>query len=239
MVKRFYEAVAVVPAADGFAVILDGRPARTPGGVSLILSSRALAQAVAEEWAAQDDTIDPRAMPLTGLANAALDLGGGGRRAMVEGALANAATDLLCYRAAAPPDLVERQARAWQPLLDWTAETHGAGLRVTRGIVPVAQPAAALAALGRAVEDLDDARLAAVSAAAGATGSLVIALALAAGRIDAGEAWESSQVDESFQRQRWGEDAEDTARRGRIKADIEAAGRFAALGRDAGRPRAP
>lgn len=233
MVKRFYEAAAVVAATDGFTVALDGRPVRTPGGVSLILSNRPLAQAVAEEWAAQDDTIDPRSMPLTGLANAAIDLGGGGRRTMVERACAYAATDLLCYRAETPRDLVERQARAWQPLLDWAAETHGARLRVTRGVVPVVQPPAALAALGRAVADLDDVRLAAVSATAGPTGSLVIALALVAGHIDAGEAWEAAQVDENFQREQWGEDAEDTARRARIKADIEAAGRFAVLGRDA------
>ena len=232
MVKRFYEAAAVVAAADGFSVVLDGRPARTPGGVSLILSNRALAQAVAREWAAQGDTVDPRAMPLTGLANAVLDLGGGGRRAMVEGVCAYAATDLLCYRAEAPRDLVERQARAWQPLLDWAAETHGARLRVTRGVVPVTQPPAALAALGRVVADLDDIRLATVSATTGSTGSLVIALALVVGRIDAWDAWEAAQVDENFQREQWGEDAEDTARRTRIKAHIEAAGQFAALGRD-------
>ncbi len=235
MVKRFYEAAAVVAAADGFTVVLDGRPARTPGGVSLILSNRPLAQAVTEEWAAQDDTIDPRSMPLTGLANAAIDLGGGGRRAMVDGACAYAATDLLCYRAETPRDLAARQARAWQPLLDWAAETHGTRLRVTRGVVPVVQPPAVLAELGRVVADLDDIRLAAVSATAGTTGSLVIALALGAGHIDAGEAWEAAQVDENFQREQWGEDAEDTARRARIKADIEAAWRFAVLCRDAGK----
>ena len=229
MDKRFYEVAAVVVVADGFSVALDDHPARTPGGVSLTLSNRPLAQAVAEEWAAQDDTIDPRSMPLTGLANAALDLGGGGRRAMVEGACAYAATDLLCYRAETPWDLAERQARAWQPLVDWAAETHGAWLRVTRGVVPVVQPPAALAALGRAVADLDDLRLTAVSATAGRTGSLVIALALVAGHINAGEAWEAAQVDENFQREQWGEDGEDTARRTQIKADIEAAGRFAML----------
>jgi chaperone required for assembly of F1-ATPase len=230
--KRTYEAAAAIAAADGFAVVLDDRPARTPGGASLTFSNQALAQAVAREWAAQDGTIDPGAMPLTGLANAALDLGGGGRRAMVEGACAYAATDLLCYRAEAPLDLVERQAWAWQPLLDWAAETHGAGLCVTRGVVPVAQPAAALAAFGRVVANLDDARLAAVAATAGATGSLVIALALVGGRIDAGEAWEAAQVDENFQRERWGEDAEDAARRARIKADIEAWECYMALARD-------
>ena len=203
----------------------------------MIHSSLPLAQAVAEEWAAQDETIDPRAMPLTRLANAAIDLGGSGRQAMVEGARAYAATDLLCYRAETPRDLVERQVWAWQPLLDWAAETHGARLRVTRGVVPVVQPPAALAALGRAVADLDDIRLAAVSATAGLTGSLVIALALVAGHIDAGEAWEAARVDENFQREQWGEDAEDTAQRAQIKADIEATERFAALCRDAGSPR--
>jgi chaperone required for assembly of F1-ATPase len=232
MVKRFYEAAAVVAAADGFTVVLDGRPARTPGGVSLILSSQALAQAVAKEWAVQDDTIDPGSMPLTGLVNAVLDYAGNGRSAMIDGVLAYAATDLLCYRAEEPTELVERQARVWQPLLDWADDTHGAGLLVTRGIVPVTQPAAALAALRRAVEELDDIHLVAVSAAAGTTESLVIALALVAGRINAEEAWDAAQVDESFQRERWGEDAEDSLRRERIKADIEAVERFTVLGRD-------
>ena len=230
--KRSYKAAVIVPAADGCTVVLDGRPARTPGGAPLTLSNQALAQAIAEEWAAQDDTIDPATMPLTGLANAAIDHGAGGRRDLGKGALACAATDLLCYWAETPPELVERQALAWQPLLDWAAEAHGARLRVTRGVVPVTQPAEALAALGRAVEALDDARLVAVSAAAGATGSLIVALALVAGRIDAGEAWAAAQVDEDFQRQRWGEDAEDLERRERVKTDIEAVGRFAALARD-------
>ncbi|HJO97764.1 MAG: ATP12 family protein [Rhodospirillales bacterium] len=232
MVKRFYEAAAVVAAADGFTVVLDGRPARTPGGVSLILSSQALAQAVAKEWAAQGDIIDPGSMPLTGLANAVLDYAGSGRSVMIDGVLAYAATDLVCYRAEEPTELVERQARAWQPLLDWADDTHGAGLLVTRGIVPVTQPAAAQAALRRAVEELDDIHLVAVSAAAGTTESLVIALALVAGRIDSEEAWEAAQLDESFQRERWGEDAEDSLRRERIKADIEAVERFTVLGRD-------
>jgi chaperone required for assembly of F1-ATPase len=232
MVKRFYETAAVVAAKGGFTVALDGRPARTPGGVSLVLSNHALAQAVAREWAAQDETIDPQTMPLTGLANAAVDFVGTRRGAMIDGALATAVTDLLCYRAEEPLDLVELQARVWQPLLDWTAATHGAGLLVTQGIVPVTQPVAALIALRRAVEDLGDAALVAVSAIAGATESLVIALALVAGRIDAGQAWEAAGVDESFQRERWGEDDEDMVRRQRIKADIEAAHRFAVLGRD-------
>jgi chaperone required for assembly of F1-ATPase len=233
MIKRFYEGAAVVAAADGLTVVLDGRPARTPGGVSLILSSQALAQAVAKEWAAQEDTIDPGSMPLTGLANAVLDYAAGsGRSAMIDGVLAYAATDLLCYRAEEPTELVERQARAWQPLLDWADDTHGAGLLVTRGIVPVTQPAAALVALRRAVEELDDIHLVAVSAAAGTTESLVIALALVAGRIDFEEAWEAAQVDESFQRERWGEDVEDSLRQARIKADIEAVERFTVLGRD-------
>ncbi|MDP6786504.1 MAG: ATP12 family protein [Rhodospirillales bacterium] len=232
MVKRFYTSAAVEPAAEGFTVVLDGRPARTPGGAAVKLSKQALAQAVAGEWAAQTDTVDPRTMPLAGLSNAILDLGDSGRRAMVDDALAYAGADLLCYRAAEPPDLVARQARNWQPLLDWAAETHGAGLLVTQGIVPVTQPAAALSALKRAIKALDDPGLVAVSAIAGATGSLVIALALVSGRIDAGEAWAAAEVDETFQRERWGEDAEDRSRRERIKSDIEAAHRFAALARD-------
>ena len=171
---------------------------------------------------------------MTRLANAVIDHVGPERGAVINHALGYAATDLVCYRAESPDDLVERQQATWQPLLDWLADAHQARLKVTRGVIPVEQPPASLSALRRAVEVLDDADLAVLASATGASGSLVIALALVAGRIDAEEAWQASRLDETFQRERWGEDSEDADRRRRLRADFDAAGRFRALCRDAG-----
>ncbi len=227
--KRFYEAVAVAEAEGGFAVTLDGRPIKTPAGAKLILPGRPLAQAVADEWAAQGEFIEPAAMPLTGLANTAIDRAVGQRRVVVAEILRYARADLLCYRVAQPPDLAARQAADWQPLLDWAAEVYGARLAVTTGVVPISQPAAVLTALGDAVEGLDDVQLTALGCIVPATGSLVVGLALVAGRIDAEEASAVSQLDEAFQSELWGEDAEAAGRLGRLKDDIRAAAEFLKL----------
>ena len=153
------------------------------------------------------------------------------RQEVIEQAVWYARTDLLCYRADSPPELTDRQAASWQPLLDWAAETYRVRLRVTRGVTPVGQPEAALDALRAAVEALDDLELAALARVAGASGSLIVALALAAGRIGADEAHAVSQVDESYQVEKWGEDAEAQARCRRLHADIAAAAAFLALAR--------
>ena len=230
-VKRLYETAGIAAAEGGFTVTLDGRPALTPNGAPLTLPGRALAEAVAAEWAAQDDDIRPHAMPLTGMANSAVDSVAPDRCGVVEHAVNYAATDLLCYRAGNQPELAERQHAAWQPLLDWAADALGAPLAVTQGIAPLDQPPAVLDALRAAVEALDDLELTALSSLTAACGSLVLALAVAAGRIGAGEAYALSQLDETYQIEQWGADAEAEARRDRLGAEIAAAAAFLELGR--------
>ena len=229
-VRRPPGKIRVVDTDDGFTVTLDGRVAVTPAGAVLAVPTRSLARALADEWAGRQE----EAGPMTRLANAAIDHVGPEREAVIDHVLGYAVTDLVCYRAESPDDLVERQHGTWQPLLDWLADAHQARLKVTHGVIPVAQPPASLGALRRTVEGLDDADLAVLAAATGASGSLIIALALVAGRIDAEGAWRASQLDETFQRERWGEDSEDADRRRRLRAEMNAAGRFRALRRDPG-----
>lgn len=225
-ISRFYttvEAEACASPGDGYRVLLDGRPVRTPAKAELSVPTRALAEAVASEWDAQDGEVDLRAMPLTALACTALDLVRPQRAHIVDAVAAYAEHDLLCYRAEQPADLVARQHALWQPLLDWVALTHDAPLTPTSGIVSVAQPAQAVGSLRRAVEAMSDLELAALSCAVTAAGSLVIGLALAAGRIAAADAFAASQLDELYQAERWGEDREAARRRQDIKADLDAA----------------
>ena len=228
--RRLYEKVDVIPVAGGaYAVVIDGRPARTPEGRELALPSEALARAVADEWRDQGETIDPLTMPMTRLASTAMDRVGAARRGVIDQALEYAGTDLLCYRAEEPAELAMSQQMRWQPLIDWAADAHCARLRVTAGVFPVAQPKAALRALRASVEALDDMEISVLSTVTAATGSLIVAMALLDGRIGADEAFETSQVDESFQMARWGEDAEAEDRRWRLKADIRAAADFLGL----------
>jgi chaperone required for assembly of F1-ATPase len=229
--KRAYKEVAVAAVEGGFAVTLDGRPVRTPGRKPLVAPSAALAEAIAAEWRAQGDRVDPHRMPQTRLASTALDLVPGRRPAVVDEIAAYAGTDLLCYRADAPAELRTRQDAAWQPLLDWAAERYGATLLVTAGVVPRPQPAAALAALRRAVEAQDDLALVALHAATAAAGSLIVGLALLEGRLDAAAAFDLSQLDESFQIEKWGEDAEAARRRRALRADLAEAAQFHQLRR--------
>lgn len=227
--KRFYKNAAVSVSGSGFAVTLDGKPIRTPVGAALKVPTRALAQAIAGEWDAQKELILPPNMPLTGLANAAIDRAGPDAQRIIEEMLRFAASDLLCYRAESPADLVERQAACWQPVLDWLAETYGARLKVFSGVVPMTQSAAALAALRAAMEDLTDLELTALATATGAAGSLVVGLALIAGRLTVEEAIQVSQLDETFQADLWGRDDEAEDRRRRIGVDIHAAAEFLRL----------
>ncbi|MCW2237180.1 ATP12 family chaperone protein [Azospirillum canadense] len=230
--KRFYKTTSVEPApaeAGGFEVRLDNRPIRSPAKAPLVFKSWPLAQAVAAEWEAQAEDIDPNAMPLMQLASTAVDLIGKGRQAIVDGVAAYAETDLLCYRAEHPQALVERQAQAWQPLLDWAALRYDAPLHVNAGLMPKPQPPDALRALRHAVEAYDDWTLSALQTATGSCGSLIVALALVEGRIDAEEAFAVSQLDETFQIEAWGEDPEATKRRAALRADINACRRFVDL----------
>jgi len=225
-VKRLYKDARTAPHPRGTVVLLDGRPARTPRRHELAVPSLALARAIAAEWSAQDDTVRPASMPLTRLAATTLDVVAAERARIVDDVAGYAGTDLVCYRAEAPADLVRRQAAQWQPLVDWAMERFDAPLRVTTGIVPVAQPEQALRALRRAVEARDDWRLAALATATAAAGSLVVALALAEGRLSAEDAWHASQLDEAYQIEQWGEDPEAALRRGMLRADIAAARHF-------------
>ena len=227
--RRFYDGVTVVSEAAGLAVALDGRPIRTPAGRPLALPTAALAEAIAAEWAGQGERLRRDRMPLTRLANGALDRVPGEREAVIAETLAYAATDLVCYRAEAPRALVQRQRAAWQPLLDWLAAHHGARLRVTRGVVPIAQDEHALARIAETVSAFDGWRLTGLHALAVATGSLVVALACVEGRIDGDAAWAASRIDEDYQITIWGEDAEAAARRAALRAEVVAAARFVAL----------
>lgn len=227
--KRFYKSVSVAPANGGFEVHLDGRPIRSPAKAPLIFPSEALAAGVASEWESQGEKIDANAMPLMQLASTAVDLVPAKRDDIVAAVSAYAETDLLCYRAEHPQLLVERQAQAWQPLLDWATLRFDAPLQVCAGLMPKPQPPEALRALRSVVESYDDWMLSALQTATGACGSLVVALALIEKRIDAAEAFEVSQLDETFQIEQWGEDSEATKRRTNVRAEIEACRRYTDL----------
>src|SRR5688572_4800586 len=233
--KTFYKTVAVEPRQEGFAVLLDGKPIRTPAGRLLLAPTDALAGRIADEWRAQGDHVRPGTMPITQLLNTALDrLGEGKARAdAVAEIAAYAATDLVCFRAARPPALAESQGAAWQPLLDWLAERHGATLATTEDLAAPAQPPEALARIAAAVAAQDALRLAALQLATGALGSIVIALALAEGRIDAAAAFRAAHLDDLHQMEQWGEDEEALARLERIRADIAAAEEFLRLAQGA------
>lgn len=229
-IKRFYKEAGIAAAADGgFTVTLDGRPVRTPAGAPLTLPSVDLAEAVAAEWQAQGKHVEPTTMLLMQLSATALDRIPPHRDAVIEELLQFAATDLLCYHAHEPRDLIDRQIRQWQPLLDWAMTRFDAPLCVTSGVMPVPQPDEALGALRRAIAALDLWRLTVLQAATAATGSLVLGLALVEGRLDAEAAFAASQLDELYQIELWGDDAEAESRRRRLRDDIVAAGRLVEL----------
>ena len=206
--KRFWQEVAISPERG---VLLDGRPVRTPGRLPLILPTDALAQLVAEEWRAVSGEVDPRAMPMTGLANAAIERVAADPLAFAATLARYAENDLLCYRAEAPPELVARQAAAWDPPLAWAQTRYDVSFVVATGIIHRPQPAATLARIGEAVAALDPFALAALSPITTLTGSIVLALALADAAIGPEEAWHAATVDERWQAERWGEDAQAAA----------------------------
>jgi chaperone required for assembly of F1-ATPase len=227
--KRFYRQVEAVPAAGAWGIALDGKPVRTPARQALSLPTRPLADAVAAEWGAQGDRIEAATMSLTRLANTAIDRTRPQRTLVIEQVAAYANTDLLCYRAAAPPDHDALQRDRWQPLLDWLAAEYGAALLVTADVAPLEQPNEALLATFTAVARFDDFALTGLHAATTATGSVAIGLALSRGHIGAAEGWSLAQLDELYQSERWGEDAEAAARRAEIRDAIAAAAEFMML----------
>lgn len=227
--KRFYKTVTVAPEEEAFGVQLDNRPIRTPAKNRLALPTKALAEAVAAEWDAQEDKIEPASMPLTRLAYTALDQIEAQREAAVEAVLAFAETELLCYRVEEPAELAARQRTHWQPVLDWARLHFDAPLQVTYGIMPRPQPAEALSALRQPVDALDGFRLTALQVLVHAAHSLVLPLALLEGQINAQRVWELSTLEEAYQIEQWGEDAEARQRREALQRDILAAGRFVPL----------
>jgi chaperone required for assembly of F1-ATPase len=228
-VKRFYQSAGVTEPPEGFGVVLDGKPVRTPAKRPLAVPTRALAEAIAEEWRAQGETVDPKRLPLTRLGSIALDLVAPRREAVVAELVKYAGTDLVCYRAEQPPELAARQHAAWQPLIDWAALRFDAPLTVTASILPVSQAPATLTAFETAAAAYDSHRLAALHLATAACGSLVVALALVEGRLDAEAAFAAAELDESYEIERWGEDAEQARRRKGLREDIALAARFVAL----------
>lgn len=225
-IKRFYKAATAGPAEHGHGVLLDGRAVRTPAKAPLVVPTAALAEAIAEEWDGQPEQVDPRAMQLNSLACTAIDIVAPQRVRIVEDLAGYGGHDLLCYWTDAVDELLRRQQDSWQPLLDWSAEALGAPLRKVCGITSQDQDPACLVALQGAIEAHDDFELTGLAAAVPAAGSLVIGLALSRGRLDAGEAFVLSQLDELYQAERWGEDAEAVRNRANLRRDLEAADRF-------------
>ena len=213
----------------GYRALLDGKPVRTPAKAPLALPTRALAEAVAGEWEAQQEHIDPSSMPLTRLANSAID-GVRGREAEVQADIVKyAGSDLLCYRATEPEELVRRQAELWDPVLAWGREALGARLEVAEGLMPVAQPEAAQRAVARVLDGEDAFALAALHVMTTLTGSALLALAHAQGRLTAEQVWAAAHVDEDWQIGKWGDDAEAADRRLSRWSELQAASRLLAL----------
>lgn len=224
--RRSYTRATVVSQGEGFGIALDDRPVRTPAGRPLVVTVRPLAEAMAAEWAVQADAIRPDSMPLTQLANTAIDRVAPNRAAIVAELVRYGQTDLVCYRAEATHDLVERQERLWQPIVDWASVNLGAEMVVTSGVVPVPQPDASLAILEKVIETYDDMRLTALQSTVSATGSLLLGLALIEGELGAEEVYVASQLDELFQSELWGEDDEAVSRRAALRKEVFAAARF-------------
>ncbi len=227
--KRVYNEAAPWAGADGYGVALDTRSMHTPGGNLLTLASWPLAEAVAAEWDAQAETIDPRAMPLTRLACTLHDRVVPQWRVVADTVLAHAETDLLCYRADSPAELVAREAEAWDPPLAWAAETLGAPLRTQKGILPLHQPQGSLDALAEVVQGLSPEGVTALQSVTGISSSLVLGLALVHGYLDAAAVTDAAHVDEDYQAEQWGTDDEALTWRAMRAADIAAAERFLAL----------
>jgi chaperone required for assembly of F1-ATPase len=224
--KRFYKEVAIDEQPDGFAIQLDGRAVRTPKKRSLVVPTRALAVAIAEEWAAQREKIDPATMPLSKLAITTID-GVAENAAEVRSDIVHfAGSDLLCYRAAAPDALADLQAKAWDPTLRWIEAETGERFLLAEGVMPVTQSPAALAAVARLVAPFGPFALASLHVMTTLTGSAFLALAVAMGRMPVADAWAAAHLDEDWQIARWGVDVEAADRRERRWQEMRAAARF-------------
>jgi chaperone required for assembly of F1-ATPase len=229
--RRFYKQATAAPVEGGWGIQLDGKPLRSPAKRPFVLPTEALVAAVADEWQAQGEKIDPHSMPLMQFAATALDRVADDRDALIEEIAGYGSSDLVCYRAEEPPALVRRQEERWQPLVAWVAERYDIALNIASGIVAVEQPSHTLATFRRVLGACDLFALTALAAATGGAGSLVIALALAEGRLSADEATDAALLEELFQAEKWGSDPEAEQRRASIRADLAAAKRFHTLSR--------
>jgi chaperone required for assembly of F1-ATPase len=222
--KRFYSQVGISECDSGFQILLDGRPVKTPGRHGLAAPTRPLAQAIADEWQAQSDLIDPLNMPLTRLANTIIDGVASAPREVAAEIAKYLGSDLLVYRARTPEGLVERQAKHWDPILAWARDALGAHFALATGVTFVEQPAATLAAATAAIPS-DPWQLGATHIVTTLTGSALIALALAQGALSLEEAWTAAHVDEDWNMDQWGRDETALARRAVHFKDMEAAAR--------------
>lgn len=233
--KRFWDTAAVQSAGNGHAILLDGKPMRLPSGTPLLVGPSRLAQAIADEWQAagggKGGEMTFQNTPLTRLAGTAQERVAPDPAPTIDAIARYGESDLLCYRAEAPQTLVQRQHQQWQPWLDWAALNYDAPLRVTAGVGYIKQHRDSIVALRRAVAALEVDALAALGIAVPALGSLVLGLALAEGKLDAGSAYKLSALDELFQAEQWGEDYEAADRRAGLLTDIELAARYIDLTR--------
>lgn len=221
--KRFYQAATVEPSAEGFRVLLDGKPIRTPARRVLAAPNQPLAQAIAAEWEAQRNVVDPAHMPLTRLANAIIDGVTDAPQPVADEIAKYLGSDLLCYRAESPATLVARQAAAWDPVLAWAREALGARFAVGSGVTFLAQPQDAVAA-ARAAIPSDPWRLGALASITSLTGSALLALALLNGNLTVEQAWQVAHIDEDWNMEQWGRDEMALERRAARHAEMQAAG---------------
>lgn len=225
--KRFYKSANVAERDGGaFSVLLDGRQIKTPAGKPLAVPTRGLAQAIAEEWNAQGETVVPASLPLTKLANTAIDTVPERKTEAADDIVKYAAGDLVCYRAPYPAELAAAEAQAWDPILSWASVQYGATFRISSGIAHIAQPPESLEAIRAVVAAFDAFKLTALHVMTSLTGSALIALAHVGGDLDAAAAWATAHTDENWQVSRWGEDFEAGQRMKARLAEFESASRF-------------
>lgn len=227
--KRFYEQVATKDEGDGLSLLLDGKKVRTPGKAPFVLPNAALAEAIAEEWRGQGARIDPQSMPLTRLANSVIDGVTGNESAVLDDIVKYAGSDLLCYRAEGPGGLVALQTKHWDPVLAFAKQDLGAKMLLSEGVMHVEQPQASLDAIKKRLKTFDPWSLAALHVMTGLTGSTLLAVAVALGRLTPEEAWAAAHVDEDWQIGQWGEDEEAKQRRANRHRDFAAAARMLTL----------
>lgn len=221
--KRFWKEALTERVEGGWLIRLDARPVRTPARRLCIVPVAGMADGIAAEWNAQGERVEPLSMPLTRAASTCLDRVMPEIDAVRRNVTSYGGTDLLCYRAPSPGELVARQNQGWDPLLDWAEERLGARLAVGAGVMHIAQPPEAMERLARHVESFDAWELTGLSELTSLSGSLILALAVLHGRLTAEDAWTLSRLDEQWNIEQWGEDAEAAQQTARRKADFEAA----------------